>query len=103
MIGKNITRTDLVDAANQRIGLSRSEAVSPVEQVSGGMCDTLANGETVKLFGSGNFVARSKGERIGRNLKTGVEVPMRESWALTFRPSNDLTAPMSGEAAEGDG
>ena len=101
MIGKNITRVDLVDAVYQRIGLSRSEAVSLVEQVSGEMCDTLANGETVKLFGSGNFVVRSKGGRIGRNPKTGVEVPIRKHRALTFRPSNNLTAPMNGEAAEG--
>lgn len=58
-----------------------------VEQILGHMCDALAEGENVKISGFGTFVLRNKGERVGRNPKTGVEVPIAPRRVLTFRAS----------------
>jgi integration host factor subunit alpha len=51
----------------------------------------------VKLSSFGSFVVRDKGERIGRNPKTGVEVPILQRRVLVFKPSNVLKALMNGE------
>ena len=70
------------------------------EQVLGEIRDTLVRGEPVKLSGFGTFVVRSKAERVGRNPKTGVEVPIEKHRSLTFKPSGSLKAHMNGEAIE---
>lgn len=67
------------------------------------LSDCLARGETVKLSSFGSFVVRSKGERVGRNPKTGVEVPIEPRRVMVFKPSNILKARINGlEAADGD-
>ena len=71
-----LTRADLAESLHKRIGLSRADSSRMVEQILTTMCDALAAGENVKISGFGTFVLRDKGERIGRNPKTGVEVPM---------------------------
>jgi integration host factor subunit alpha len=60
------------------------------------ICDAAARGETVKLSGFGSFVVRSKGERVGRNPKTGVEVPILPRRVMVFKPSNVLKAKING-------
>ncbi len=102
MAGKTVTRVDLAEAVYQTISLSRTGAANLVEQVLGEICDTLVRGEPVKLPGFGKFVVRSKVERVGRNPKTGVEMPIKPHRALMFKPSNQLKAYMNGEAAEGE-
>lgn len=82
-----LTRADLADALHREVGLSRIESANLVEQILTHMCDALANGENVKISGFGTFVLRNKGERIGRNPKTGVEVPIAPRRVLTFRAS----------------
>lgn len=82
-----LTRADLADALQREVGLSRADAARMVEQVLDHMCDALAAGENVKISGFGSFVLRDKGERIGRNPKTGVEVPIAPRRVLTFRAS----------------
>ena len=82
-----LTRADLAETMNGRIGLSRSESAKLVEQIIDLMCDALASGENVKISGFGTFVLRDKNRRIGRNPKTGVEVPIEARRVLTFRPS----------------
>ena len=72
------------------------------EQVLAEIRDTLVRGEPVKLSGFGNFVVRSKAERVGRNPKAGVEVPIEEHRALTFKPSDSLKASINAEAPEGE-
>ena len=72
--GKTVTRADLSEIVYQKIGLSRTESAELVQSVLDEICDAAARGETVKLSGFGSFVVRSKGERVGRNPKTGVEV-----------------------------
>ena len=92
-----VTRVDLAEAVYRRVGLSRKESAVLVEMVLSEITDRLAVGETVKLSSFGSFVVRDKGERIGRNPKTGVEVPILQRRVLVFKPSNVLKALMNGE------
>ncbi len=101
MAGKTVTRADLSEAVYQKVGLSRTESAELVERVLAEICDSLASGETVKLSSFGSFVVRSKGERVGRNPKTGVEVPIDPRRVMVFKPSNVLKAVINGEDAAG--
>jgi integration host factor subunit alpha len=98
MASKTVTRAELSEAVYQEVGLSRAESAELVEQVLGEISDTLAAEEDVKLSGFGAFLVRSKGERVGRNPKTGVEVPIEKRRVLMFKPSLNLKAHMNGEA-----
>jgi integration host factor subunit alpha len=82
-----LTRADLADMINRQIGLSRAESAQMVESIIEHLCQSLIDGENVKISGFGTFVLRDKGERIGRNPKTGVEVPITPRRVLTFRAS----------------
>lgn len=82
-----LTRADLAESLHQEVGLSRSDSAEVVEQILVEMCEALARGENVKISGFGTFVLRDKGERIGRNPKTGIEVPIAPRRVLTFRAS----------------
>jgi integration host factor subunit alpha len=97
-VAQTVTRMDLAEAVYRTVGLSRKESAHLVEMVLAEMTDRLAVGETVKLSSFGSFVVRDKGERIGRNPKTGVEVPIMQRRVLVFKPSNVLKAQMNGEA-----
>lgn len=90
MTGKTITRADLCEAVYQKVGLSRTESADLVEMVLGEISDCLVGGESVKLSSFGTFLVRSKGERIGRNPKTGEEVPISPRRVMVFKPSNVL-------------
>mgnify|MGYP002777138626 CR=1 FL=1 len=85
-----LTRADLAETLHRQIGLSRAESASIVERILAHMCGALAKGENVKISGFGSFVLRDKGERVGRNPKTGVEVPIAPRRVLTFRASQML-------------
>jgi len=85
-----LTRADLSEQVHREIGLSRAESASIVEQVLEHLCQALSTGENVKISGFGSFVLREKGERVGRNPKTGVEVPIAPRRVLTFRASQML-------------
>jgi integration host factor subunit alpha len=97
------TRADLTDAVYRRVGLSRSESAALVESVLDEICDALVRGETVKLSSFGSFVVRSKAERIGRNPKTGVEVPITPRRVMVFKPSNSLKAVINGGSPDASG
>src|ERR671921_2294244 len=96
MVGKAVTRADLSEAVYQKVGLSRTESSALVESVLSEICDCLSQGETVKLSSFGSFVVRDKGQRVGRNPKTGVEVPIEPRRVLVFKPSNVLKARING-------
>ncbi|CAN1514364.1 HimA Bacterial nucleoid DNA-binding protein [Rhabdaerophilaceae bacterium] len=98
MAGRTITRADLCEAVYQKLGLSRAESAELVETVLKEMGDTLVKGETVKLSSFGSFIVREKGERIGRNPKTGIEVPITPRRVLVFKPSNVMKARINGLA-----
>jgi integration host factor subunit alpha len=87
---KTLTRADLADAINRRLGLSRSESLAMVESILEMMGDALSEGENVKISGFGTFLLRDKTERLGRNPKTGIEVPITPRRVLTFRASKML-------------
>jgi integration host factor subunit alpha len=82
-----LTRADLSEALHRQIGLSRTDSARIVEQILAEMCEALSRGENVKISGFGTFVLRDKGERVGRNPKTGIEVPIAPRRVLTFRAS----------------
>lgn len=96
MVGRTVTRADLSEAVYQRVGLSRTESAALVELVLSEICEALARGETVKLSSFGSFLVRGKGQRIGRNPKTGVEVPIEPRQVLVFKPSNVLKGRVNG-------
>jgi len=96
MAGRTVTRADLSEAVYQKVGLSRTESSELVELVLKHICDSLTAGDTVKLSSFGSFLVREKGERIGRNPKTGVEVPIEPRRVMIFKPSNVLKARING-------
>ena len=95
MAGQTITRAQLSEAVYQEVGLSRNESADLLESVLTRISDTLAAGQPVKISSFGSFSVRSKGQRIGRNPKTGEEVPILPRRVLVFRPSQVLKARIS--------
>ena len=90
MAGKTVTRAQLSEAVYQEVGLSRNESADLVESVLKEIGASLTKGETVKISSFGSFYVREKGQRIGRNPKTGEEVPILPRRVLVFRPSHVL-------------
>ncbi len=88
MTNKTLTRMDLGEAVFREVGLSRNESAGLVESVLSHMSDALVSGESVKISSFGTFSVRDKNARIGRNPKTGEEVPILPRRVLTFRPSH---------------
>lgn len=88
MGSKTLTRADLAEALVDKVGLPRNESQELVELVLSEISNALADGDPVKLSSFGSFGIREKGERIGRNPKTGEEVPITPRRVLVFRPSN---------------
>lgn len=85
-----LTRADLAETINRKMGLSRAETLDMVEAILEEMSKALEAGENVKISGFGTFVLRDKRQRIGRNPKTGVEVPITPRRVMTFRASQLL-------------
>jgi integration host factor subunit alpha len=90
LASKTITRADLVEALARRANLQRTEASRLLTVMLDHIQDSLVAGETVKLSRFGNFTVRSKRQRVGRNPKTGEEVPITPRRVVTFRPSQML-------------
>ena len=88
MAAKTLTRMDLSEAVFREVGLSRNESAQLVERVLELMSDALVEGEQVKISSFGTFSVRSKTARVGRNPKTGEEVPISPRRVMTFRPSH---------------
>ena len=90
MTGSTVTRVQLTEAVYQEVGLSRNDSADLVESVLNEISDDLSGGESVKISSFGSFFVRKKGQRIGRNPKTGEEVPLLPRSVLIFRPSHVL-------------
>lgn len=88
MSDKTLTRMDLSEAVFNEVGLSRNDSAQLVESVLTHMSDALVRGEQVKISSFGTFSVRDKAARVGRNPKTGEEVPINPRRVLTFRPSH---------------
>jgi len=89
MSGKTVTRADLYQAIYQKVGLSRTQSAALVELVLKEITDCLERGD-VKLSSFGLFVVRKKGQRMGRNPKTGEEAPISPRRVVVFKPSEVL-------------
>jgi integration host factor subunit alpha len=100
MAGRTVTRVDLCEVVYQQMGLSRTESAALVEMVLDEICDTIVKGENVKLSSFGSFLVRDKGLRVGRNPKTGVEVPIEPRRVMVFKPSNVMRARINGMSVE---
>ena len=90
MTGHTVTRADLSEAVYQEVGLSRNESADLVETILNEIAVALEQGEIVKISSFGSFSVRQKGQRIGRNPKTGEEVPILPRRVLVFRASHVL-------------
>ncbi|MBO6777565.1 MAG: integration host factor subunit alpha [Marinibacterium sp.] len=88
MSSKTLTRMDLSEAVFREVGLSRNESAQLVESVLDHIADSLVSGEQVKISSFGTFSVRDKTARMGRNPKTGEEVPIQPRRVLSFRPSH---------------
>lgn len=102
MTGRTITRSQLGEAVYQEVGLSRNESAELLEAVLDYIADALANGETVKISSFGSFSIRRKGQRIGRNPKTGEEVPILPRKVLVFKPSQVLKDRINERSSSGE-
>jgi integration host factor subunit alpha len=103
MGGKTVTRADLCEAVYQKVGLSRTESADLVELVLDEISACVIRGESVKLSSFGSFIVRSKGERVGRNPKTGQEVPISPRRVMVFKPSNVLKQRINTALVNGSG
>ena len=90
MADDTLTRAELTEAVYEEVGLSRNESAELVEAVLGEMSNALIRGESVKISSFGSFTIRNKSERIGRNPKTGEEVPITSRRVIIFKPSHVL-------------
>jgi integration host factor subunit alpha len=96
MAGQTITRAQLSESVYQEVGLSRNESADLLESVLNQISNALSAGEAVKISSFGSFSVRKKGQRIGRNPKTGEEVPILPRKVLVFRPSQVLKNRING-------
>ncbi len=96
MAGHTVTRAELAEAVFREVGLSRNECAKLVESVLDLVADSVARGETVKISSFGSFSIRAKGQRIGRNPKTGHEVPILPRRVLVFHASHVLKDQING-------
>lgn len=101
MGGKTLTRADLAEAVFQKVGLPRNESAEIVELVLREIVSSLERGDAVKLSSFGSFGIREKGERIGRNPKTGQEVPITPRRVLVFRASNIMKQRINESLSDG--
>ena len=100
MEGRTVTRADLSESVFQEVGLSRNESSDLVETILSEVVEALARGESVKISSFGSFTVRDKGQRVGRNPKTGQEVPILPRRVLVFRASNVLKSMINGAPGE---
>lgn len=98
MAGNTVTRSDLSEAVYREIGLSRNESAEMVETILTRIGQSLVKGESVKISSFGTFDVRDKGARMGRNPKTGEEVPIEPRRVLVFRPSHIMKERVNGGA-----
>ena len=103
MDGRTITRADLSESVFQEVGLSRNESSDLVETILSEVVEALARGESVKISSFGSFTVRDKGQRVGRNPKTGQEVPILPRRVLVLRASTVLKTLINGAPGENKG
>ncbi|HKQ95974.1 MAG TPA: integration host factor subunit alpha [Aestuariivirgaceae bacterium] len=96
MAGKTLTRADLSESVHRQVGLSRTESADLVKLILDTMTDSIVSGDSIKLSSFGTFLVRHKTGRVGRNPKTGQEVPITPRRVLVFRPSQVMKNVING-------
>ncbi|MGE3244709.1 MAG: integration host factor subunit alpha [Beijerinckiaceae bacterium] len=99
---KTLTRADLAEVVYNRIGLPRTECAALVEAILTAISDAAVRGENIKLSSFGTFIVRQKRQRMGRNPKTGEEVPITPRRVMTFRASNVMRGRINGANGKAD-
>ncbi len=99
MADGTLTRADLTDAIHNALGISRNESADYIERILEELTGALERGETVKISSFGTFAVRQKKLRMGRNPKTGEEVPIKPRRVVTFRASHVLKDQINGALA----
>ena len=103
MSGKTLTRADLTEVLHREVGLSRTESADMENSVLDLIAQAAVEGHSIKLSSFGTFIVRSKRQRVGRNPKTGIEVPITPRRVMVFRPSQIMKNLVNGlEAGEDD-
>jgi integration host factor subunit alpha len=97
MASNSVTRVDLYEAVYREVGLSRSQSLAMVELVLEEIAASLERGEPVKLSSFGSFLVRKKKQRVGRNPRTGTEVPISPRRVIVFKPSAILKQQINGK------
>lgn len=92
-----MVKQDLINAVRDKMRLSALEAAEVVELVLSTLKETLGERETVKITGFGTFLVKKRGERKGRDLKTGQEIPVKSRWGVTFKPGDQFKQMVNGE------
>lgn len=100
MVGRTVTRAQLAEAVYQEVGLSRSESAALVDEILSQVAESLMQDGAVKISSFGTFSVRQKGHRVGRNPKTGDEVPILPRRVLVFRASQVLKDRINGIPAK---
>lgn len=90
MSQETLTRSHLSEAIYQEVGLTRHDSANLVEEILSEVSGALENGDNVKISSFGSFSVRQKNERVGRNPKTGEEVPIKPRRVLIFKASHVL-------------
>lgn len=101
MVGRTVTRAQLAEAVYQEVGLSRSESAALVDEILAQVAESLMQDGAVKISSFGTFSVRQKGHRVGRNPKTGDEVPILPRRVLVFRASQVLKDRINRAQAKG--
>ncbi len=102
MADGTLTRADLTDAIHRSLGISRNDSAGFVERILEEVARSLENGDSVKISSFGTFTVRQKNERMGRNPKTGEEVPITPRRVVTFRASHVLKDQINKSLASGN-
>lgn len=96
-----MTKRELVIDVAERLGYTQNEVADVVQATLDAILESLAEGERLEIRNFGVFEVKTRDARMGRNPRTGQEVPIQQKKVATFKPgkalkelvqSGDLTA-----------
>lgn len=85
-------KLDIVNLVADRTGVPKQKAEQVVESLFDAMKDALAHGKRIELRGFGVFVVKARKRGVGRNPRTGKEVPIPAGKTIRFKPGKELSA-----------
>ena len=86
-----MTKSELIErSAGKQTQLSAKDVELAVKCVLETMSQVLADGGRIEIRGFGSFSLHYRVPRIGRNPKTGEDIPISARCVVTFRPGQKL-------------